>query len=620
MRQRSGCKACRERHIKCVKLRDSDKCKYCTERKRPCIRGSAFRFRPVTAVKFNAGEDLGSAEQSLEFGGNQTWVSIPPSLRFIALNTDGDEVAVEDELEPEPGSVSEGSDPTLRQMLDVRFETKSPVDPLLLFHKRTSSQTLHRSESNTSQVLGDIIDFHAQPPFLPPIADVLSTTPASRDVNSDAASHPYSGPPLSRADSGALLRASVDWSMISPGHKHSSPSLSQKRSPNDINHISPFSNSAFSANSSLSLSWPVKDPFEARLLHHYIVACSDWIDVCDSRRHFTREVPKRAAHFPVILNAILGLASRHLWLIEKLEEDHSQPYVDQCLQSLIIALEDPLAHWDENFLVAVILLRLHEEIGEDDEQCHHFGTARILNSISSFAADGGLRESASWVSLRQHIYVSLTKQQPFNLSLDNYKHSCVFREYDDEAWANRIVYQFALILQHVFEDAEHTNALSREKWTELNADTDEWYRTKPWSFAPLYSDPKAGDSFDGSWPALPTSQGVVAIGLQYYHLCKILLTIYSPNASLVGLAGLRARKSTDAAIRKHIRIIIGYGVSNSHCSNVMFQGSHILSACGAYIVDKAEQQACVEYLTSLQRLIGWRTDKVLAEVREQWAS
>jgi hypothetical protein len=540
------------------------------------------------------------------------------TVRFIAPNTNEDEENVEDLLEPEPESASEASNPTLGQTLDVGFETKSPVDPLLPFHERTSSQTLHRSDPILSQDLGDIIEYHTQPPFLPPIADVLSTTPSNPDVTSDAPLRPYSDPSFERSDSATLIRGSVDWPMISPGHKYSSPSLSQKRSPNDVSHISPFSNSAFSPNSSLSLSWPVKDPLEARLFHHYIVACSDWVDICDSRRHFTREVPKRAAHFPVILNAILGLASRHLWLIGKLDEDRSQPYVDQCLQSLIVALEDPLAHWDENFLVAVILLRLHEEIGEDDEQCHHFGTARILNSISSFASDGGLRESASWVSLRQHIYVSLTKQQPFNLSLDNYKHSSVFRDYDDEAWTNRIVYQFALILQHVFEDAEQANTLSREKWTELNADTDEWCRTKAWSFAPLYADPKAGDSFDGTWPVLPTPQGVVAIGLQYYHLCKILLTIYSPNASLVGLAGVRARKSTDAAIRKHIRIVIGYGVSNSHCSNVMFQGSHILSACGAYIVDKAEQQACVEYLTSLQSMIGWRTDKVLAEVREQW--
>jgi hypothetical protein len=69
-----------------------------------------------------------------------------------------------------------------------------------------------------------------------------------------------------------------------------------------------------------------------------------------------------------------------------------------------------------------------------------------------------------------------------------------------------------------------------------------------------------------------------------------------------------------------MRITIGYGVSNSHCGNAMFQGSHILSACGAYIVDEKEQEACVEYLTGLQRLIGWRTDKVINDLREQWAA
>jgi hypothetical protein len=262
-------------------------------------------------------------------------------------------------------------------------------------------------------------------------------------------------------------------------------------------------------------------------------------------------------------------------------------------------------------------------MGDADEQCHHFGTARILNSISSFAADGGLRESASWVSLRQHIYVSLTNQQPVNLSLDNYRHSSVFREFDDEAWANRIIFQFAIILQHVFEDSRHgeqsSGGVSREKWNELEADTEEWERTKPWTFTSLYKDPSAGDTFDGTWPDLPCPAGVVAVGLQYYHLCKILLQVYSPNATLVGLAGVRQRKQTDAAIRKHIRIVIGYGVSNRHCGNAMFQGSHILSACGAYIVDKNEQEACVEYLKGLQNHIGWRTDKVLADLKEQWS-
>ncbi|KAF2793774.1 hypothetical protein K505DRAFT_375122 [Melanomma pulvis-pyrius CBS 109.77] len=610
MRQRSGCKSCRERHIKCVKLRDSEKCKYCSERKRPCIRGNAFRFRPVTAVKFNAGEDIGSAEQSLEFRGSETWVNIPSSLRFIAPNTDGDE----ESLEMSEDLASEDSGHALQQPTDRTsfhdtdtslFSTYPDRTSLSGPHHPTDTEfhDLHRVNSRGSHDLPALVDSprHIVPP-LPPIHDVLEK----------GSPNTYDGPEHHRTNSSSLLSESLRWPKNS---KIASPVLS--KSPQDVN-ISPYSSTTFTPNSGLSVRWPVSNAYEAGLLHHYLVYCTNWIDVCDPRRHFEKEVPKRAAHFPVILNGILGLAARHLWLMGKTEEDHSQPYVDQCLQALIVGLEDPLAHWDENFLVAVILMRLHEEMGDSDDQCHHFGTARILNSISSFAADGDLREAASWVSLRQHIYVSLTTQQPLNLSLDNYRHSSVFREFDDESWANRIIFQFATILQHVFEDSPESSSLTRDKWAELDADVDEWERTKPWTFTALYIDPNAGKEFNGSWPVLPTAQGVVAVGLQYYHLCKILLSIYSPHASLVGLAGVRARRATDAAILRHIRIIIGYGVSNSHCGNAMFQGSHILSACGAYVTDKAEQEACVEYLKGVQQIIGWKTDNVLQDLREQW--
>ncbi|KAL6706842.1 hypothetical protein ACN47E_004985 [Coniothyrium glycines] len=628
MRQRSGCKACRERHIKCVKLRDSDKCKYCTERKKPCIRGNAFRFRPVKAVKFNAGEDIGSAEQSLEFRLEQTWVSIPTSLHFVAPNTDGDEVDFDVDtsttldLAPDPDLASQASGEPSNTQLPQNDSLSEPFS--------IADLSEYQQNGPFTDISVPVFDNND----LPSIHDVLSTGLTPTGVTPAGITPPI----VTRTNSRTTIQrkrtisSSVDH-RPSVAAFHPSPTSiprpSQsphviKKSPltsnnnNNNNNISPFNSSAFSPSSALNLKWPVNNEYEARLFHHYIVYCTDWIDVVDARRLFEKEVPKRAAHFPVIRDGILGLAARHLWLMGKVEEDWSQTYVDQCLQALIVALEDPLAHWDENFLVAVILLRLHEEIGETDEQCHHFGTARILNSISSFAADGGLRETASWVSLRQHIYVSLTTQQPLNLSLDNYRHSAVFREFDEEAWANRIIFLFATVLQSVFENT--SNGISKDKWKDLHDEVDEWYRTKPWAFSPIYVEPGAGEKFTGSWPELPCTQGVVAVGLQYYHLCKILLTIYSPNASLVGLAGVRARRATDATIRTHIRITIGYGVSNSHCANAMFQGSHILSACGAYIVDEREQEACVEYLTSLQRLIGWRTTNVIADLRQQWTN
>ncbi|KAI8935875.1 hypothetical protein NX059_007390 [Plenodomus lindquistii] len=613
MRQRSGCKACRERHIRCVKVRDSIQCKYCSEKQKQCVRGNAFRFRPVKSVKFNAGEDIGSAEQLLEFCAGQTWVDIPGAVRFITPNTEGDEVGPDleeekdDYLPVEPDLAAKKADAV--QSVDGIDENDVRNDVGLIFNEESSYTDLSVTVFDTSTNLPSILEVLGQ--HVPPPTIHRTDSYDARRRNET----------ISSADTGIARNG---WH-TSPITHHVSPSSNIfGRSPpgpsnnNSNNYVSPYTSSAFSPSSTLNIKWPVNSAYEARLFHHYIVHCTVFIDTTDVRRHFEKDVPKRAAHFSVILNGILGLAARHLWLIGHAEEDCSQPYVDQCLQALIVALEDPLAHWDENFLVAIILLRLHEEMGESDELCHHFGTARTLNSISSFASDGGLREAASLVSLRQHIYISLTTQQPLNLSLDNFRHSSIFREHDEESWANRIIFLFATILQAVFEDT--STGISREKWKNLNDDVDEWDRTKPWTFSPLFIEPDAGVKFTGSWPELPCAQGVVAVGLQYYHLAKIILTIYSPNTLLVGLAGVRARKATDAVIRKHIRITIGYAVSNSHCGNVMFQGSHILSACGTYVVEEEEQQACVEYLEGLKRLVGWRTDKVLRDLREQWAA
>jgi hypothetical protein len=59
-----------------VRLQGSDRCEYCAERERPCVRANAYKFRHVKTVKFNAGENVGSSEQSLEFEPDQPWAQI----------------------------------------------------------------------------------------------------------------------------------------------------------------------------------------------------------------------------------------------------------------------------------------------------------------------------------------------------------------------------------------------------------------------------------------------------------------------------------------------------------------------------------------------------------------
>jgi len=55
-------------------------------------------------------------------------------------------------------------------------------------------------------------------------------------------------------------------------------------------------------------------------------------------------------------------------MVTNVEDDESPIYADKCLQVLIKCMDDPFAHWDENLLATVVILRLHEEFshGEHD--------------------------------------------------------------------------------------------------------------------------------------------------------------------------------------------------------------------------------------------------------------
>jgi len=143
-------------------------------------------------------------------------------------------------------------------------------------------------------------------------------------------------------------------------------------------------------------------------------------------------------------------------------------------------------------------------IPDVDERCHLLGTTKLLNSISSFAADGGLREASSWASLRQQIYISLTSQQPLAINLSTYRNSSAFSKSDNESTANRIIFIFASILTRTFQPE---GQLSVAQWEELDAEVQGWDATKPWNFTPLWVEPVENKNQDpnqnsGPWPEL----------------------------------------------------------------------------------------------------------------------
>ncbi|KAL2436836.1 hypothetical protein ABEF95_014779 [Exophiala dermatitidis] len=592
MRARTGCQPCRDRHVKCVRLPGLQKCQKCIEAQRDCLLNAPLHFRPVKSVRLKT-VDGRRIKHDLRHSSLQVWVDVPAEVRFVSSNDKGESLD--------------------RPDLDIEEETDGEIT------KESESLLVESPSART----------------------VISNTQADllREQNptsaSASAAHPWASPPphpafhQSPVQHYSLQHTSPESQFSAPAHPSVGISSTHSatwfpgRQPSPALFSVP--SNAASPNYGISSSWPFKSLHEARLLHHYIVHLSPQFDSCDKQSHFGNEIPRRAAHYPVIRSAIFAVSSRHMSLIAGAEDDESPHYVSECLRILITALEDPMGHFDENLLAAIILLRTHEELSDNDERCHLFGTTRLLNSIASFAADGGLRESASWVSLRQHIYICLTSQHPLTINLTNYRHSNVFQNSDDESWANRIIFIFASILTHVFRP-EGEQQLSVDQWNELDADVRSWDLSKPWHFAPLFMErpdthTTASDGPRRSvWPEVFVCNPAQVVGLQHYYLAKIVLAIYDPRLSRLSFDSLRLRRASESVVRENLRLVLGLAVSNDHVATAMFQASHILSACGMYLDDPEEQEAAVEFLVRMHTRLGWQTAHVLRDLKEQWQS
>lgn len=212
-------------------------------------------------------------------------------------------------------------------------------------------------------------------------------------------------------------------------------------------------------------------------------------DACDDARHFELEVPRLALRQPMIMNGLLALASRYdSRCMDTSNDIESTFYHNKCIKLLIEAFAQPPETWDSTLLTAVVIARLYEENdNETDSYYHHLsGTQNLLNheAVARFVIQGGLAEAASWVHLRQVIYIYVVRRRPIEICLESFERSTVFRRCDDSAYANRAVYNFAKIMR-LFLQVENLDS-DQDEWQAAEMEVDRWYDAKPVSFQPVF--------------------------------------------------------------------------------------------------------------------------------------
>ena len=236
-------------------------------------------------------------------------------------------------------------------------------------------------------------------------------------------------------------------------------------------------------------------------------------DACDELCHFATVVPRRALCIPMILYAILALASRYEAFLQGVRDLGASYYQGQYLKLLIEALSKPEDSYDENLLTAVILLRLYEGLHtQEDDEFHLAGTTRLLNAVEKFSSSGGLGEAPSWQSLRQAVHISLVRKQPLDVNLENYRHSAVFHKRTDADCANVMVFILAKTLRLATPATHHMDA-GLGSISSVEEEVYNWHRTRPSSFQPIhYEAPDLVQyrPFPEIWMMAP-AQGICAV-------------------------------------------------------------------------------------------------------------
>ncbi|RHZ68021.1 hypothetical protein CDV55_107618 [Aspergillus turcosus] len=352
------------------------------------------------------------------------------------------------------------------------------------------------------------------------------------------------------------------------------------------------------------------DTQEAFLLRHYITTFGGSLDICDPQRHFSSVVPDLATRSPVLLNAALAASAHHLSRVTDYDPLVADMYHERCVELLIPMLGE-LSSVPDEVIAATVLLRLYEQMSSAitglDSERHLSGTGALMDSESSCATAGGIRQASFWIFLRQAIDVALNHQRPLKFNLEAYAGQMDLSVlWDDWAWANRMVWITAEVVAYVFA---RDNCQARLE--ELRTKIDTWWEQKPDSFGPLHVAPGA------VFPEIYFVRPWHAIGMQYYYTAMILLLVADSSRLKLGVGYRESRQALEAEVAAHFSVLLGISTNGDDIQGRL-GACHVVSVCAPWITDRMHQEATVRILRRLERENAWPTRAIALAAMEEW--
>ncbi|PMD48157.1 hypothetical protein L207DRAFT_505204 [Hyaloscypha variabilis F] len=397
---------------------------------------------------------------------------------------------------------------------------------------------------------------------------------------------------------------------------HSPPTSSSERSVN----IDSSTNSIIAQRASgLSIYLqgprePLRDVKAARLLQHYIDHLASWLDINDPQCHFATFVPHLAFRCPILLHAILAFSASHLSRLDgSCDELDAVKYHDECVKGLIQALENPVTAMDNVLPLSTVILRMYEMLSfERDHERHLRGCSSLFTHNRSNIEFRAMKRTAFWAYVREEILVALPNNKATNLHPSSWKADIHWESDEDYVRTNQVTWLTAEVVDFCFGN---DTKVDQNNWYELQREIDLWKQNLPETFQPLYvvqdSKPFPEISYVCTWHV---------IGMQFYHLAKVLLALYSPHHAN-GLNFLRLARSIEDEVRSHTIGLCGMtkGLGSKH-PGALVNGVQPLIICGRTLKDSNEQLELLSLLRQIEQTTAWSTLQGIECLQDAWRS
>ncbi|EAU33252.1 predicted protein [Aspergillus terreus NIH2624] len=150
----------------------------------------------------------------------------------------------------------------------------------------------------------------------------------------------------------------------------------------------------------------------------------------------------------------------------------------------------------------------------------------------------------------------------------------------------------------------------------LEEEIEDWNTTKPHSFRPIRFVPRGKDMhqrFPEIWMLLP----VHVVGVQYYHIAKIVLAFTQSSSPSRTYANLRNSRSIEPCADIYF-LYWGLAKSNPKAENTLFTARHSLVAWGWVLRHKLDQEAAENLLQGMEAKTGWDVAQSIQVLRGLW--